>query len=159
MIIKNIIFDVDGVFTDGTFYYSSEGKVMKKFGSHDAQALRICRPHFNIYVISADERGLAITKRRFKDLNLDVELVSEIERKNWIKNNFIREESAFVADSFTDIASMSFVARTFAPAGSHQEFRNRATDKLKNYGGNGAVAEVLNILIYEKLSKNLWELN
>ena len=32
---KNFIFDVDGVFTDGSFYYTDEGKVMKKFGDAD----------------------------------------------------------------------------------------------------------------------------
>ena len=33
--LKTFIVDVDGVLTDGKFYYSSEGKLMKKFGPHD----------------------------------------------------------------------------------------------------------------------------
>ena len=31
----NFLLDVDGVLTDGTFYYNNKGKILKKFGAHD----------------------------------------------------------------------------------------------------------------------------
>ena len=49
--INNVIFDVDGVLTDGTFFYSIDGKIMKRFGSHDAQAIKKCRTFFNLQLI------------------------------------------------------------------------------------------------------------
>ena len=35
------IFDVDGVLSDGKFYYSVDGKVLKVFGPDDHDALQI----------------------------------------------------------------------------------------------------------------------
>ena len=35
---KNFILDVDGVFTDGKFHYTENGKVMKIFGDADNDA-------------------------------------------------------------------------------------------------------------------------
>lgn len=36
----SLVLDVDGVFTDGTFMYSSKGKVKKAFGAHDSESLQ-----------------------------------------------------------------------------------------------------------------------
>ena len=58
---KHLIFDVDGVLTDGTFFYSVDGKVLKRFGSHDGQAIKICRAYFNMQIISADKKGFEIS--------------------------------------------------------------------------------------------------
>jgi len=41
--IKAFIFDVDGVLTDGKFYYSENGKIMKIFGDADNDALSILK--------------------------------------------------------------------------------------------------------------------
>ena len=41
MILENFVLDVDGVLTDGTFYYSEKGKIMKKFGPHDSDGLKL----------------------------------------------------------------------------------------------------------------------
>lgn len=156
--IKNIIFDIDGVFTDGSFYYTSEGKVLKRFGSHDAQAIKISHHYFNIHLISADQKGFAISKLRADHMELPITLVPEKIRNKWILNNYIREETALVVDSFTDIPSIGCVSRSFAPKNSHPALLSRVSDVLSVDGGSGAVAEVLDILTYEKMSKHLWDL-
>jgi 3-deoxy-D-manno-octulosonate 8-phosphate phosphatase (KDO 8-P phosphatase) len=156
-VIEDIIFDLDGVFTDGTFYYSVEGKNLKKFGSHDAQAINICKPYFNIHLISADSRGYLISESRSKDMGLILKLVPEKERANWIKNNFVMEKIALVVDSFTDIPSLPYAIRSFAPSDSHPALLERVTDRLICGGGKGAVAEVLEKLLYDKTKKHLWD--
>jgi 3-deoxy-D-manno-octulosonate 8-phosphate phosphatase (KDO 8-P phosphatase) len=156
--INNVIFDVDGVLTDGTFFYSVEGKILKRFGSHDAQAIRICKDFFNIHLISADQKGFEISKLRAKHLELPITLVSEKLRSEWIKKNFIRDETALVVDSFTDIPSLENVIKSFAPSNAHPELLNRVSNKLISSGGGGVVAEVLDILLYEKIKKHLWDM-
>ena len=157
--ISNVIFDVDGVLTDGTFYYSIDGKVLKRFGSHDAQAISKCLTFFNLQLISADKRGFEISKLRADHLGLPITLVPEDLRSDWILEHFVREETALVVDSFTDIPSLMSVARSFAPINAHPELINRVSDVLKASGGGGAVAEVLDILLYEKFKKHLWEIS
>lgn len=156
--ITNVIIDVDGVLTDGTFFYSIDGKVLKRFGSHDAQAIKLCKSHFNLQLISADKKGFEISKLRAEHLGLPITLVQEEFRSNWIAENFIREESALVVDSFTDIPSLINVVRSFAPKNAHPELLKRVSVTLNASGGGGAVAEVLDILIFERIAKHLWEI-
>ena len=91
--ITNVIIDVDGVLTDGTFFYSIDGKVLKRFGSHDAQAIKLCKSHFNLQLISADKKGFEISKLRAEHLGLPITLVQEEFRSNWIAENFINDVS------------------------------------------------------------------
>jgi len=156
--ITNIIFDVDGVLTDGTFFYSIDGKILKRFGSHDAQAIKICSSFFNIQLISADKKGFEISKLRANHLGLQITLVPEDLRRDWIANNFSREETALVVDSFTDIPSLINVAKSFAPKNGHPELLKRVSSVLNAVGGGGAVAEVLDILVFERFKKHLWDL-
>ena len=85
----NFILDVDGVLTTGQFLYSSEGKAYKIFGPHDADGLKIIKDKMNIIFISADKRGFPISKRRIEDMGFRIELISEQERYNYIKEKFI----------------------------------------------------------------------
>ena len=40
--VKTFVVDVDGVLTDGGFYYDEAGKRYKRFGPDDADALKCC---------------------------------------------------------------------------------------------------------------------
>ncbi len=157
-VIINVIFDVDGVLTDGSFFYSIEGKILKRFGSHDAQAIKICKTFFNLQLISADKRGFEISKLRAEHLGVPITLVREEWRSSWLANNFSREDTALVVDSFTDIPSLIHVFRSFAPKNAHPELIKRVSDVLISAGGEGAVAEVLDILLFERYAKHLWEI-
>ena len=45
---KIFIIDVDGVMTDGKFYYTKQGKVMKCFGADDNDALKLLSNYIKI---------------------------------------------------------------------------------------------------------------
>ena len=62
--IKYFICDVDGVMTNGQFFYSSKGKIMKIFGPHDSDGLKIIREFLKIIFVTADKRGFNISKKR-----------------------------------------------------------------------------------------------
>ena len=49
---KVLILDVDGVMTDGKFYYSDKGKVMKVFGADDNDALSLLKEYIKIIFVS-----------------------------------------------------------------------------------------------------------
>ncbi|MBR3723278.1 MAG: hypothetical protein IKN12_11050 [Selenomonadaceae bacterium] len=61
---KVMILDVDGVLTDGGFYYTTEGKAMKKFGADDNDALSLLRPYIDIVFVTGDKKGFEITRKR-----------------------------------------------------------------------------------------------
>ena len=58
------ILDVDGVLTDGTFYYSEQGKIMKRFGADDSDALSLLVPFLEVRFVTGDKRGFGITSKR-----------------------------------------------------------------------------------------------
>ena len=88
MIPSTFILDVDGVLTDGGFYYSEEGKIMKKFGADDNDALSLLRPYMEIIFVTGDRRGFDISNKRITDMHFTLELVSTIKRIEWIKQRF-----------------------------------------------------------------------
>ena len=75
---KVFVLDVDGVLTDGGFYYTTEGKVMKKFGADDNDALSLLRPYMDIIFVTGDKRGFEISSKRINDMHFELELVSTI---------------------------------------------------------------------------------
>lgn len=155
--IEHIVIDTDGVLTDGTFQYSRFGKTLKTFGSHDGRALQIAKKFFDIQMISADLRGFKITKSRARDLNIPCTYVSEKDRKSWIESTFQKNNTALIADSFSDIPSIDAAAISFAPNNAHPAFSERATTKLSLASGSGAVSEALDILLFNKHALHLWE--
>ena len=105
---SDIIFviDVDGVLTDGAFYYSEQGKVLKKFGPHDSDALAILRKYASVQIISADARGFSITQKRLSDMGFEAKLISSKERQDEIYSLMSTRKVAFLADSYTDIPAL-----------------------------------------------------
>ena len=45
---KTLILDVDGVMTDGKFYYTEDGKIMKVFGADDNDALSMLKNFMDV---------------------------------------------------------------------------------------------------------------
>ena len=89
MKFKNFILDVDGVFTDGKFHYSSEGKVFKTFGDADSDALSLIKNYLHIEIVTGDKRGFPISKKRIQDdMGYNLNLVSTFQRKEWIQDKF-----------------------------------------------------------------------
>ncbi|MDO8424105.1 MAG: HAD hydrolase family protein [bacterium] len=151
--IKNLILDVDGVFTTGQFLYTEEGKFAKVFGPHDNDGIKLLKNLINIQCVSADKRGFAITKRRIvDDMNLKLELVSEEERLTWLEKNFKLEESIFMGDSMHDAEIFGRMGYSIAPASAFYLARNKASFVTTHRAGEGAVAEAC-LHILEKFFK------
>ena len=140
--IKNFILDVDGVFTDGQFYYTSEGKMMKKFGPEDNDALSLLKDRLHIHAITGDKNGFPITKRRIADdMHLSLDLVSTFERIDWIKERFVPEETIYMGDGIFDSIVFKQVAYSIAPENAFFKTKEQADFVTNARGGQGAVAE------------------
>ena len=99
---KVFILDVDGVLTDGGFYYSETGKVLKKFGPDDNDALNLLSPYIEIRFVSGDKRGFKITQKRINDMKFPVDFVSTNKRIEWIKERYNPEEVIYMGDGIFD---------------------------------------------------------
>lgn len=142
MIPKVLILDVDGVFTDGKFYYTTEGKVMKKFGSEDNDAISLLKDKLIIHAVSGDKNGFAITKRRIADdMGLPLDLVSTFNRVEWIQSKYDLKETIYMGDGIYDPLVFDKVAYSIAPANAFFKTKEMADYVTNAKGGEGAVAE------------------
>ena len=143
MEIKELITDVDGVLTSGRYFYSKKGKILKEFGPHDSDGFSIIRSlGISVRAISADHRGFEITKKRLDDMGVELHLVSELDRLDWVKNNCNPEQTAFVGDGLHDIASMRLCSISFAPCNALPITKANAGYVTQASGGNGVMFEV-----------------
>lgn len=140
--ITRIIFDVDGVFTNGQFIYDENGKRFKIFGPHDADGLKLLKAAgINLEAITADQRGYSITKKRIYDMGLPLSLVGEDERLDYVANLADVGTICFMGDGHYDAEVFSVVAYSIAPANAVAIAKSRANYVTKSCGGNGAVYE------------------
>ena len=141
--IDKLITDVDGVLTDGKFLYSEEGKIFKQFGPHDNDGFKIIKSlGIRVTAVSADCRGFSITKKRLDDMGIEVYLVSEKERLNWVKKHCVLDRTAFVGDGLHDAAVMKVCGLSFAPSNALDITKNVSSYVTKAGGGNGVMLEV-----------------
>ena len=60
------VLDLDGVMTDGKFYYTKLGKIAKKFGPDDGDALNILKKYLKIILYMLIKKVFQFQKKEFK---------------------------------------------------------------------------------------------
>ena len=139
---KNLIIDVDGVMTDGKFYYSHDGKVMKAFGADDHDALSILKNYMNIIFVTGDKKGFKISRKRIvSHMGFKLSLVSTVKRIEWIKKKYLLDESIYIGDCIFDYLVMERIGFSITPNNSNNFTKKHADHVLKRPGGDRAVAE------------------
>lgn len=139
---KILITDVDGVFTDGGFYYTEEGKVMKKFGPHDADGIKMIREMgIEVIAITADKRGYPITMKRMNDMNIPLFVVSESGRLPFVKA-YGFERVIFVGDGYHDAPVLEKAWMGIAPANAVEHALESADYVCEAEGGQGVFLEI-----------------
>jgi 3-deoxy-D-manno-octulosonate 8-phosphate phosphatase (KDO 8-P phosphatase) len=154
-----VVFDVDGVMTDGRFAYNStEGKAFKTFGPDDGDALKLLKAQVPVAFVSADGRGFPISERRIaQDMGHEIALVSQGERLAWIADRAPLDQVAYMGDSFTDITVLDAVGTGITTSDALPGVQRAATYVTGRRGGDRAVAEACFFLLVERLGRTEWE--
>ena len=159
LMYNKVVFDVDGVLTDGRILYSSSGKTHKIFGPHDKDGLKLLKNYsLEVVFITADKIGFDITYRRIvTDWKYSPEqliIVPEESRLNWFVNNCQVNKTIFMGDGYYDAEIFKLVGYSIAPNSARIEAKNVASFITTSNSGQGAVLDAcLHIisLINEKL--------
>ena len=136
MVPKIFILDVDGVLTDGGFYYTSEGKIAKKFGADDNDALSLLRPYLEITFVTGDKKGFEISSKRIHDMHFKLELVSTIKRIDWIKERYDPKEVIYMGDGIFDHYVMKEVGYSISTCDADEHAKRYSDYVTKRIGGN-----------------------
>ena len=155
--MRKVITDVDGVLTDGRFYYSAEGKELKKFGPHDSDGIKLLKKiGIEVVAISADKRGFAITEKRMNDMGVKVYNVSEADRLSWYLENSIEDETIFIGDGLFDIDTLKKCKHSFSPNNAPSVVKKHAKYVTAANGSQGVLLEVA-LWVLKKENEELYK--
>ena len=141
--ITHLLLDVDGVFTDGSVYYSKDGELSKKFDMRDGMGLEILREQ-NVQVMVVTSEQSEIVARRMKKLNIE-NVYLGVKDKYSLLSHIIQEKSlslsnlAYVGDDVNDLANICSVGWSMAPNNATQVVKQHADMILPANSGNGAI--------------------
>ena len=149
--VKLMIFDVDGVLTDGSLLFTAEGDTMKAFNSMDGHGLKLLREAgVDTAIITGRKSG--IVAARAKELKV-THLYQGVENKPEALADLLKqtgmtpEQCGYMGDDWVDLGVMLKVGFAAAPANSHPEVIARAHWVSEARGGHGAVREVCDALL------------
>jgi 3-deoxy-D-manno-octulosonate 8-phosphate phosphatase (KDO 8-P phosphatase) len=145
--LKAVALDVDGVLTDGAFWWGPDGIELKRFSFRDVMGIsRTSKQGIVFALISGEENPLI--KRFAKKMNI-TNLYQGCRDKASALNAFAQEhgfalsEIGFMGDDINDVSAMKLAGMAAAPADAHHSAVAAAGFIAKNRGGNGAVREWL----------------
>jgi 3-deoxy-D-manno-octulosonate 8-phosphate phosphatase (KDO 8-P phosphatase) len=149
--VKLMIFDVDGVLTDGSLMFTAEGDHMKAFNSMDGHGLKLLR-EAGIETAIITGRRSAIVERRAQDLRIShvhqgaankADVFVELLRVT----GFTADVCGYMGDDWPDLAVMTQCGFAAAPANAHPEVIARAHWVSEARGGQGAAREVCDAIL------------
>lgn len=139
---KAFVLDVDGVMTNGQFSYTEDGKAFKIFGPDDHDGLLLLRNKLDIWFVTGDRKGYEISKRRIvDDMKFSLDLVSTINRVEWIADHWLPEDVIYMGDGILDSVVFAAVGYGICPSDGFYAARQSADFVTQHGGGNRAVAE------------------
>ncbi len=149
--IKLIIFDVDGVLTDGGLYFTEDGTEFKRFNALDGHGIKMLKDNgVEPAVISARESNAV--KHRMENLGIVHFYQGQADKVVAFndllqKLNLSATEVAYVGDDVIDLPVMTKVGFAVAVANAHDLVKQHADLTTEKSGGNGAVREICDFIL------------
>ena len=159
--ITTIFFDVDGIFTDGSLYFSDNGVNITKFNVHDGMGCILLKEAgIELLILTARHSDAVI--KRFKDLGIDKIFTKVLKKRDFIKeyskaHNLEKKELAMMGDDLQDLAAIDEVGVFFTTPNAIDIVKDSADFITKRSGGDGAVREICDLIIRSKGSSSSLE--
>lgn len=149
--IKLVIFDVDGVLTDGRLFFDQKGTEYKSFNAKDGQGLKLLMQSGVQVAIISGRKSKAV-EIRMKNLGIPHVYQGHENKISAFAAlckdlNIKPEEAAHVGDDLPDLAIMSRAGLAIAVQDAHQEVIKRADWQTHLQGGQGAAREVCDFIM------------
>jgi 3-deoxy-D-manno-octulosonate 8-phosphate phosphatase (KDO 8-P phosphatase) len=152
--IRAIALDVDGVLTDGTFWWGPNGEEFKRFSFLDIMGVSNGRKAGLIFaLISGEDTPLLdryATKMGIQDVHRGCKDKAAALRAFAGKYAFALGEVAFMGDDINDLAAMELAGLAAAPATAHESVLAVAHFASRRPGGRGAVREMIDLILSKR---------
>ncbi len=152
--LKIMLFDCDGVLTDGRIIYGKEGQELKHFHGHDGMGFNLLK-HTDIIVGFITGRSSEALSRRCQDLHIE-HLYQNVSNKLECLDSLLKKlelsyrHVVYMGDDWNDIPIMRKVAFSAAPADAQPDVARIADWVSAFKGGHGAVRDLINHVLIHK---------
>jgi len=149
--IESVVFDCDGVLTDGTIYVADDGGEVKGFNVHDGSGIKYLQRAGLKTAILSGRRAKAVT-RRARELKVSCALQGRKDKLKALGELCRRmkvspEAICYVGDDLPDLPVMRSVGFAVAVADARPEVRKAADYVTRAAGGAGAAREVAEMIL------------
>lgn len=149
--VRLMIFDVDGVLTDGSLHFGAEGEIIKTFNVLDGHGIKMLQNSgVTTAIISA--RASSLVARRAADLGI-THVCQGIHNKRTAFDSLIEEcnvtptACGFIGDDVIDLPILLRVGFAATVPNAHVAVRERIPHITHAAGGHGAVREICDFIL------------
>ncbi|HYD59720.1 MAG TPA: HAD family hydrolase [Noviherbaspirillum sp.] len=149
--VRLMIFDVDGILTDGSLHYAPDGEMIKTFNVLDGHGIKLLQQSgVATAIISA--RKSAIVAKRAADLGIahlyqgvhdKLEAFEQLLEKTGVDRN----ACGFVGDDVIDLPILLRVGFAASVPNGHAEVKSRVHYVTQAGGGRGAARELCDFIL------------
>ncbi len=153
--LKLVIFDVDGVLTDGSLFYGDDGQEYKAFNSRDGHGINMINKHRCVELGIITGRTSKVVEYRVQNLNIQHVYQGKRDKVPAFyelieKLGVAPEETAYVGDDLVDLPIMSKVGLAIAVGDAHDFVKKHAHWTTPSNGGRGAARDVCELILEAK---------
>lgn len=149
--------DIDGVLTDGAFYWGPEGQEWKRFSFYDVMGISLGRKAGLIFALISGENNILID--RFADKTGIVDIYKGSKDKAAALRSFAEKNAlpltqvCFMGDDVNDLSALELAGLSAAPASAHDDVRKKVMLITQHSGGQGAVRELIEYVLISNLQE------
>jgi len=149
--IRLVVFDVDGVLTDGSLFRGDDGQEYKAFHSRDGLGMKMLhRTGVEIGIITARESD--VVRHRMASLDIEHVYQGRLEKLPAFEDLVAKlglapEQAAYVGDDVVDLPVLRRAGLAIAVADAHPLVKQHAHWQTPHPGGHGAARDVCELIM------------
>ena len=149
--VRLVIFDVDGVLTDGSLYLGDDGQEYKAFHSRDGHGMKMLQAAgVEIGIITG--RSSEVVRLRMASLGIEQVYQGQLDKRVAYERmkadlGLTDSEVAYVGDDVVDLPVMRRAGFAVAVQDAHPAVKQHAHWQTPSAGGRGAARDVCELLM------------
>jgi 3-deoxy-D-manno-octulosonate 8-phosphate phosphatase (KDO 8-P phosphatase) len=149
--LKAIALDVDGVLTDGTFWWGPGGEEFKRFSFLDIMGISLGRKAGLVFALISGEDSPLVDRYAAKmgiaDVHKGCKDKAAALRAFADRHGFALAEVAFMGDDVNDLSALALAGLSAAPCTAHESVKQAVMRVTGHKGGRGAVRELVDLVL------------
>lgn len=149
--IRAVALDVDGVLTDGGFWWGANGEEFKRLSFSDVMGVSLGLKAGLIFALISGENSPLVDrfakKMGITDIHKGCKDKAAALRSFTKAHNLTFAEVCFMGDDVNDLSALEVVGLSAAPANAHEKVKQKVSLVTRSGGGNGAVRELVDTIL------------